>query len=332
MKMSSAEEQLMNAVGCAILKFRKKDDNNDLICEYANEEAEKILGKPEGRSWNELSGAYSLPLRFNEEVLSLPGGKVYQVIKKEIENEGYLFSLLDASTESRVNKEIEDFLFIASHDLQEPLRKIISFGERIERNKQSLGEENSLYLTRMMSATGRMQGMLTGLLSFSRIGQQAGTFTECNLSEVVEDAFQGARQASGKQKVKFSPGRLPVIEANKSLLHQLFREIFSNALKFQPQDAVPEITVSSEVDLLHKSVRISVIDNGIGFDNGHAERVFSLFHRLNGRAEYEGAGIGLAVARKIAEAHSGEIKAYSAPGKGTTIEIRLPLVQAKSRV
>lgn len=317
----------MNAVGCAILKFRKADDTNDLICEYANGEAGKILGKPEGRSWNELSGAYSLPLRFNEEVLSLPGGKIYEVIKRETEDGGYVFTLLDASPESKANKEIEDFLFIASHDLQEPLRKIISFGERIERNKQSLGEENSLYLTRMMSATGRMQSMLTGLLSFSRVGQQTGTFTECDLSEMVSDAFESARQASGRQKVKFSMGKLPVIEANKSLLQQLFREVFSNALKFQSRDAVPEVTVSSEVDLLHKSVRISVIDNGIGFDNEHAERVFSLFHRLNGRAEYEGAGIGLAVGRKIAEAHSGEIKAYSAPGKGTTIEIRLPLTR-----
>lgn len=332
MKMSSAEEQLMNAVGCAILKFQKADDTNDLICEYGNEEAEKILGKPDGRSWNELSGAYSLPLRFNEEVLNLPGGKIYQVIKRKAEDGGYVFTLLDASPESKANKEIEDFLFIASHDLQEPLRKIISFGERIERNKEALGEENSMYLTRMMSATGRMQNMLTGLLSFSRIEQQAGTFAECDLSEIVQDAFQSAVQLSGRQKVKFSPGKLPVVEANRSLLHQLFREVFSNALKFQPKDGVVEIIVSSEVDLLHKNVKISVIDNGIGFDNEHADRVFLLFHRLNGRAEYEGGGIGLAVARKIAEAHSGEIKAYSAPGKGTTIEIRLPLAQGKGRV
>lgn len=327
MKINSEEEQLMNAVGCGILKFRKADAANDFICEYANGQAEKILGKAVGKSWTELSGAYSLPLRFNEEVLSFPDGKVYQVVKQELDRDGYVFTLLDVSSESRVNREIEDFLFIASHDLQEPLRKIISFGERIERNRERLDEENGLYLSRMMKATGRMQNMLTGLLSFSRIGQGGESYTDCDLSEIVSEAYQGASQAVVRPGARFSAGKLPVIEAAGNQMVQLFRELFTNGLKFQKNDAVPEISVTSEVDLLNRKVILSVIDNGIGFDSENAERVFLLFRRLNGRAEYEGTGIGLAICKKIVEMHSGEIRAHSAEGKGTTVVITLPLAR-----
>ncbi|GAA4433225.1 hypothetical protein GCM10023091_06450 [Ravibacter arvi] len=329
--MSSKEQtQLLDAVACGVMRFRKEGATGDFICNYANEEAEKVLGDATGKSWTALSGAYSLPIRFGNETLNFPNGKIYQVVKQQIDEKEFLFTLLDISSENRVSREIEDFLFIASHDLQEPLRKIISFGERIERNKASLGEENSLYLTRMLGATGRMQNMLGGLLSFSRIGQGGEVWAECDLSEIVQEAFLEASQGYQTVPAKFSVGRLPTIEGHKNHLLQLFKELFLNALKFQHREIVPEITVTSEVDLLDKTVVLRITDNGIGFGSEHAERIFLLFHRLNGRTEFDGTGIGLAVCKKIVEKHSGEIKAYSAVGKGSTFLVTLPLTQSKS--
>jgi signal transduction histidine kinase len=322
----SSEKEWMDAVKCGILRFRKSEQSGELLCEYANPEAVAMVGHSIGKTWSELGDAYSLPIHFDEEILRLPGERIVKVSKQEFAPLGFIYTLLDISSESRKSKEIEDFLFIASHDLQEPLRKVISFGERMARNKETLGEENSLYLSRMLNATGRMQTMLSGLLSLSRVGQNSSSPTEVDLSEVVKEAFAIASQrANHPQAVRFLPEKLPSIKAVKTQLIQLFEEIFSNSLRFRRSDNAVEIKVESVVDLLQKTVKIRVSDNGIGFASEHAERVFLLFHRLNGRAEFEGAGIGLAICKKIVEKHGGELKAFSAEGKGTTIEIVLPL-------
>ena len=320
-----------DSVACGILKFRKSDESGDLLCEYANEEAKKILGESIGKTWAEISGAYTLPLHFQDEVLSLPDGRFFKIVKKESDPDNFVFTLLDISSESRTSKEMEDFLFIASHDLQEPLRKVISFSDRIARNKESLGEENNLYFSRLMSATTRMQKMLNGLLALSRVGQTAPNFTDTDLAEVVEEAFQAASRQFQQPNAKIVVEKLPVVKAMRPQIVQLFEEIFTNSMRFQVPDKVTEIHVCSEVDLLNRQVKIRVADNGIGFDIEHADRIFLLFHRLNGRTDFEGSGIGLAICKKIAEKHGGYIKAFSTTGKGTTIEIILPLTPELAR-
>lgn len=308
-----------------ILKFRKSEPDGALLCEYANKEAVRVLGESVGRSWNELSATYNLPVHFEEKTLTLPAGKLYKVTRQTFEPFGFVLTLTDLTAESRSNKEMEDLLHIASHDLQEPLRKVISFGERIAKNKASLGEENNLYLSRMMNATTRMQKMLSGLLVLSRVGQVSVSLESVDLAEIVRDAFQSASQQIPRHSVKFVADGLPVLKANKEQMFQLFEEIFLNSLRFQPENHAIEIKVDSEVNLPEKQVTIEIVDNGIGFDNEHAERIFLLFSRLNGRADFEGSGIGLAICKKIVEKHDGKIRASSLPGKRTTIEIVLPL-------
>lgn len=324
--MRSSEEQLMNAVGCGLLKFRKVED--DFLCEYANLEAERIFGVAEGILWSKLIAGFKLNRPLPDEYLKLPNGKVYQVLKKELEDHTYLFTLLDKTCETQVDQEIGEFLHIASHDLQEPLRKIISFGERIERNKQYLGEENSLYLSRMMNATDRMQHLLSGLLSFSQLGISNEPFTEFDLTEAAKLAYQEALESAGRPHVQFEIEELPKIQARKTQIIRLLQELFANAIKFQDDDHRPELKVVGVVDDSDNKVELTIIDNGIGFENEHSERIFKLFSRLNGRAEYEGAGIGLAICKKIVDAHSGTIHADSLPGEGTKITLVLPLRQS----
>lgn len=315
----------LDAVTCGILKFRKSDQTGELVCEFANSEATALLGEAVGRTWGELSGMYSLPIHFSDEILKVPDGRNYKVSKQEVDAETVVFTLTDVSLERSAAKEMDDFLFIASHDLQEPLRKIVSFGERIARSKELLGDENSLYLSRMMNATGRMQKMLSGLLALSRVAQPTGQFEEVDIAEAVKEAFQAASLQIPTPNIRFSVGKLPAVIAIRQLIVQMFEEILVNAMRFQPPGNVPEIQVDSEVNLINQRVKIRVSDNGIGFDKENADRIFLLFNRLNGRAEYEGSGIGLAICRKIAEKHEGSIQAYSAPGKGTTIEVVLPM-------
>lgn len=324
--MGLSEEQLIDAVGCGLLKFRKVE--GDYLCEYANPEAERVLGIAEGLLWSQLSEGYKLNRFLPDEYLKFPNGKVYQVLKKQVGDDQYLFTLLDKTLENHIDQEVGEFLHKASHDLQEPLRKIISFGERIERNRHQLGEENNLYLSRMMNATDRMQHLLTGLLSYSQLGLSPEAFGDCNLTEVVNLAYQEALEAAGRPTVRFQVGNLHGIQARKNQLIRLFQELFSNALRFQDKRTTPEIRVEAENDIASNRVKIKISDNGIGFENEHADQIFKLFSRLNGRAEFAGAGIGLAICKKIVDAHSGEIIADSSPGKGTTFTITLPLTQS----
>lgn len=231
----------------------------------------------------------------------------------------------------RSNRELEQFAYSASHDLQEPLRKIQTFGGRLEaKYGEALGEQGRDYLSRMNNATVRMQALIDGLLAFSRITTQAQPFALVNLaevlSEVLDDLAARLEQSGGQVTVV---GDLPSLEADPVQMRQLLQNLLSNALKFHAEAVPPLVTVrawpaSVEGDSLIPMCRLTVEDNGIGFEQKDSEQIFQVFHRLHGRSQYEGTGIGLATCRKIVERHGGTITAHSAPGVGTTFIITLP--------
>lgn len=225
----------------------------------------------------------------------------------------------------RSNKELEDFASIASHDLQEPLRKVIVFGERLEeRIADRLDETEQMYLDRMQAASKRMQNMIESLLSYSRVSTKNVPFKRIDLNrvlhEVLSDLVVRIEQSDGKVDVE----ELPVVNADPLQMRQLFQNLISNSLKFHRPGVAPLVRVYTEPEE-NGCVRIVVEDNGIGFNGGDQETIFQPFRRLVGRSQYEGSGMGLAICRKIVERHRGRIGANSSPGEGSRFYVVLPL-------
>ena len=231
----------------------------------------------------------------------------------------------------RSNQELQDFAYVASHDLQEPLRKIQAFGNLLEEEYSSVLGEGKMYIERMRNAASRMQVLINDLLVFSRVTSKALPFSEVNLTitaqEVVSDLEARLQATRGRVEID----ELPTIEADPLQMRQLLQNLIGNALKFHRPDCPPIIHISGEVRVdpatAIEQCLLSVTDNGIGFDEKYLDRIFIVFQRLHGRGEYEGTGIGLAVVRKIVERHGGTITAHSTVGEGTTFEVTLPVQQ-----
>ena len=240
----------------------------------------------------------------------------------------------------RSNKELEEFAYIASHDLQEPLRKITSFSERLkEKLPSNLEPDVQLYLNRMLAATDNMRMLIDNLLEFSRTSRISEPFVRTDLNNIISEVIADLELKIEETSTSVTSETLPVIDAIPMQMRQLFTNLFTNAIKFKGDGATPKIEIKSselsdeEKDANHLRVnnryfKITVKDHGIGFDQEYSMKIFQIFQRLHGKAEYPGSGIGLAICKKIVENHSGRIFATSEAGKGAEFITILPESQS----
>ena len=241
----------------------------------------------------------------------------------------------------RKNEELQDFAYMASHDLQEPLRKVNTFAAILEEEyARVLDEQGRDFIGRMVEATQRMQTLLSSLVQYSRIGWESEKLVPVDLNVVVQDAISALSVEIEETEGKIQADALPTITGDLIQLTQLFQNLIHNALKFSRKEYPPEVKITGAVEPMTlsagneaptKGVRIEVTDNGIGFKENFAETVFKPFKRLHGRSDYPGAGMGLAICRRIVERHGGDISVHSEPGEGTTFEIVFPLKQPVQR-
>ena len=238
---------------------------------------------------------------------------------------------------SQTNAELSAFSYIASHDLQEPLRKIQTYSSYIrDTESDNLSEKSGHYLERLESSAGRMKALLAALLNYSRLSNTGTAKEKTDLNSVVDEVIGNLQDLIEEKKAVISRDHLPMIMGLPLQFDQLFSNLISNSLKYSRSDMSPVIHISCltvqkdeirQVENLPEKnyYRISVSDNGIGFESQYAEKIFELFQRLHGKTEYAGTGIGLSICYKIVQNHQGAITAAGAPGQGARFDIYLPV-------
>jgi PAS domain S-box-containing protein len=333
---------------------------NTAYAEMLNISIDKIIGKSDYDFFEEkIAEKRSLiesnliindkPLPNNEEYIECLNGKNYWTLTNRVvyhnqegKVSGLVVTILDISKMKkaeielsvfseelkRSNRELEQFAYIASHDLQEPLRKIIAFGDRLKIKYSSLLNETGVdFIERMSSSAFRMQKMINDLLTFSRISTKTNPFIETDLNLIISEVISDLEIAIEKTHAIIKVEQFPLIEADPTQLTQLFNNIIGNALKYYKKESYPDISITFEQTTSNKII-IKIKDNGIGFENQYVEHIFKPFIRLHGRSEYEGNGIGLAICKKIVERHKGNINAKGSSGEGSVFIVELPIKQS----
>jgi signal transduction histidine kinase len=240
--------------------------------------------------------------------------------------EGRNALLLETAELARSNAELEQFASIASHDLQEPLRKVQTFAAQLNAHERdNLTDEGKDYLRRMSDAASRMRLLIDDLLVFSRVSTKGRPFEEVDLGEVAAQVLTDLEVAIDEAGATVTVDDLPTIEADRTQMRQLLQNLIANALKFRREGVAPEIHLTGSTTDVKAEVTVS--DNGIGIEPQYASRIFRAFERLHSRHEYPGTGIGLALCRKIVERHHGTITATGTPGAGAEFTFALPIEQ-----
>ena len=298
---------------------------------YTPEEAERALAEREARST--LMERSTVKQRLKD-------GRVIAVMNEPMPDGGTIATYTDITESERQarelelfnqrlqasNRELQDFAYVASHDLQEPLRKIEAFGDRLDRKYGGeLPEQGRMYIDRMQDAASRMRRLINDLLSYSRVTTKGKAFTPTDLSEVMAGVLDDLSVRISETDATVKVDDLPTIDADATQMRQLFQNLIGNALKFQREGVKPEVKVGVTADAENETVTFTFADNGIGFDNRFKDQIFTIFQRLHGRLEYEGTGVGLATTRKIVERHCGSIDADGRPGEGATFIVTLPV-------
>ncbi len=237
-----------------------------------------------------------------------------------------------------INEDLERFAYVASHDLQEPLRKIILFGDRLSAKYADVLDVQGVdYLNRMIKATGRMQELIKNILSFSRANTNVDDLEETDINTMLDSIISDLEVSIAQKNAVIHIGRIPCLFVIPSQIRQVFQNLIINALKFSKENVPPDITISAEyangsdiegIDSSNANktyCRILVKDNGIGFDQKYAVQIFLIFKRLHSHDQFEGTGIGLSICKKVIEKHNGFITVESTPGVGTTFIITLPV-------
>jgi PAS domain S-box-containing protein len=360
-KLQRLYEMILNSAGegiCGMDIEGKTTFVNPAVAKMSGRKLDELIGKPAGRICNiqgpdgqtpEADSIFregtfvradgtSFPVEFVRTPINEKGqpvGSVF-VFKDITQRKQAEESLSQKAAElARSNAELEQFAFVASHDLQEPLRKIQAFGDRLKGKCAGiLPPEAQDYLDRMDSAAARMRTLINDLLTFSRVIRSMEPCIAVDLGQVVRDVLNDLEVRIEKSGASVEIGSMVKLEADPMQMRQLFQNLVGNALKFQPPGNKPVVKISCRVMAAASGTElceISVSDNGIGFEEKYAERIFAVFQRLHGRTEYEGTGVGLAVCRRIVDRHGGSIVARSTPGEGATFLITLPMKQAQAR-
>ena len=335
--------------------FRTSLDNtqvlevNRKLCELVEASREELIGSPSVVRWTDRTKQAEMMrlLRergrvtdFEAPIVTRSDQEKTWLLSVELSKDGGHIegSVVDITERTqmqqellRSNKDLEEFAYIASHDLQEPLRKIQAFGGRLrEKLTETTDTTSQDYLDRMVSASERMRSLIANLLTYSRVTTKQVPFEPVDLqeaiAEVISDLEPRIQQKNGEVIVV---GDLPAVEADPFQLRQVLANLVGNALKFHRPDVAPVVHVEGEIAGSRCLIRVR--DNGIGIEDKYTERIFGVFQRLHGRSQYEGTGIGLAIVKKIVERHDGEIAISSEPGQGTTFTVTLPLMQRGGR-
>jgi PAS domain S-box-containing protein len=226
---------------------------------------------------------------------------------------------------NRINSNLEEFIHVISHDLKEPLRKIVMYNERI--NKTDLSETDTKYLNVMKLSALRLNSLVDDLVNYSSHTKQEER-TQVNLMEIIAEVNDDLELIINDKKANFEIGKLPVLQASKVQMRQLFSNLISNAIKYSKAGIPPVIQIFQIEDFesADKFVKIQIKDNGIGMEKNHLLKIFTIFQRLHAKNEYSGNGIGLAICKKIMENHSGNITVESNLNEGTTFNLYFPIV------
>lgn len=300
---------------------------------YTPEEAEVALAEREARST--LAERSTVKQRLKD-------GRVIAVMNEPMSDGGTIATYTDITeTEQQArelrlynskleasNRELQDFAYVASHDLQEPLRKIEAFGDRLNRRyAEDLPEQGQMYIERMQDAANRMRSLINDLLSYSRVTTKGKELVETDTNAILADVLSDLSVRIDETRATVEVCDLPPLMGDKTQLRQLFQNLIGNALKFSRPGVDPIVTLS--VDVGEEETLFKIADNGIGFDNQFKDQIFTIFQRLHGRLEYEGTGVGLATVRKIVERHNGTIDADGRPGEGATFLVTLPNISTE---
>ena len=321
------------------IKLREIMEYSVSIGNYTAEEAERAIAeRPDHAKLRERA---TLKQRLRD-------GRVIAVMHEPMPNGGSIATYQDISDlerhEQRLreytkklessNRELQDFAYVASHDLQEPLRKIEAFGSRLsQKYTAELPDEAKVFVDRMQNAVVRMRQLINDLLDFSRVTTNARPFQPTDLNTVVAGVVSDLQVAIEESDAEILIDDLPTIDADAMQMRQLFQNLIGNALKFSKADTRPKIRIEAAIDAADVPepqpaiCRLTFVDNGIGFDNKYKDQIFTIFQRLHGRGEYDGTGIGLATCRKIAERHHGDIDADGRDGEGSVFTVTLPVSQ-----
>jgi signal transduction histidine kinase/CHASE3 domain sensor protein len=312
-------------------------------------EAQEKLIKNAMAAGNDFQSDFRITTGNKVKYLQMKGRPTYNSLK---ELNGFFGTLQDFTAErqleeqlrlqtlelKRSNEDLEQFAYVASHDLQEPLRKIQAFGDRLQSRYENVLEDSGLdYLERMQNAAGRMQKLIEDLLTFSRVTRKILPFQSIELQELIAAVVDDLEQRITETKAQVQMSKLPLVYGDPAQLQRLFLNLIGNAIKFRKENEAPRIEITSQklgsgelmeqfgINAEEGMHHISIADNGIGFDEKHAEKIFNIFQRLHGRSAYPGTGIGLAICRKIVMAHNGYIFADGEAGRGARFSILMPL-------
>ena len=372
-KLQRRYESILNSAGEGIYGLDLQGRTtfvNPATAKITGWKVEELVGKSESEVFHRLAAGGASPdkgangeqaadqLFYRKDGSSFPAEYVRTPIKEKDKEVGAVVIFKDiterkrgeealnrkAAELARSNAELEQFAYVASHDLQEPLRKIQAFGDRLKTKCDAVNlEEGRDYLERMQSAAARMQTLINDLLTFSRVISASQPFVEVDLNAVTKGVLSDLEVRIEQKKATVEVGELPTIEADPLQMRQLLQNLIGNALKFQPPDAQPLVKIHGRLlqspfagtpddDPYAEQCELSIQDNGIGFDEKYLDKIFAVFQRLHGRNEYEGTGVGLAVCRRITDRHGGTINATSKTGQGATFNITLPVRHPKKEL